>query len=62
MIKENKIPNSSIKIDGANKVQAYISFNEDDVRNNLEKMICNDLVTDIKMPIESINKWKNQFK
>ena len=33
-----------------------------DIRNNLEKMICNDLVTDIKMPIENINKWKNQFK
>ena len=33
-----------------------------DMRNNLEKMIRNDLVTDIKMPIDNINKWKNQFK
>ena len=56
-LKENKIPNSSIKIDGANKVQAYISFNEDDVRNNLEKtkkIVDDAFLTKLEIPVLSL--------
>ena len=56
-LKENKIPNSSIKIDGANKVQAYISFNEDDVRNNLEKtkkIVDDAFLTKLDIPVLSL--------
>ena len=56
-LKENKIPNSSIKIDGANKVQAYISFNEDDVRNNLEKtkkIVDDSFLTKLEIPVLSL--------
>ena len=56
-LKENKIPNSSIKIDGANKVQAYISFNEDDVRNNLEKtkkIVDDAFLTKLEIPVVSL--------
>ena len=56
-LKENKIPNSSIKIDGANKVQAYISFNEEDVRNNLEKtkkIVDDAFLTKLEIPVLSL--------
>ena len=56
-LKENKIPNSSIKIDGANKVQAYISFNEDDERNNLEKtkkIVDDAFLTKLEIPVLSL--------
>ena len=56
-LKENKIPNSSIKIDGANKVQAYISFNEEDVRNNLEKtkkIVDDAFLTKLEIPVVSL--------
>ena len=56
-LKENKIPNSSIKIDGANKVQAYISFNEDDVRHNLEKtkkIVDDAFLTKLEIPVLSL--------
>ena len=56
-LKENKIPNSSIKIDGANKVHAYISFNEDDVRNNLEKtkkIVDDAFLTKLEIPVLSL--------
>lgn len=56
-LKENKIPNSSIKIDGANKVQAYISFNEDYVRNNLEKtkkIVDDAFLTKLEIPVLSL--------
>ena len=44
------------------KIYSLTDTAQKDELNNLEKMIRNDLVTDIKMPIENINKWKNQFK
>ena len=56
-LKENNIPNSSIKIDGSNKVQAYISFNEDDVRNNLEKtkkIVDDAFLTKLEIPVLSL--------
>lgn len=56
-LNEKKIPNSTVKIDGVNKVQAYISFNENDIRNQLEntKEIVDDaFLTKLEIPVLSL--------
>lgn len=56
-LKEYKIPNSTVKIDGANKVQAYISFNEEDVRSHLEKtkkIVDDAFITKLEIPVLSL--------
>lgn len=56
-LKEYKIPNSTVKIDGANKVQAYVSFNEEDVRSHLEKtkkIVDDAFITKLEIPVLSL--------
>lgn len=56
-LKEYKIPNSTVKIDSANKVQAYVSFNEEDVRSHLEKtkkIVDDAFITKLEIPVLSL--------
>ena len=56
-LEENKIPNSTVEIDKVNKLQAYVSFKESDIRSKLEntKQIFNDaFLTKLEIPVLSI--------
>ena len=56
-LEENKIPNSTVEIDKVNKLQAYVSFKESDIRNKLEstKQIFNDaFLTKLEIPVLSL--------
>lgn len=56
-LEENKIPNSTVEIDKVNKVQAYVSFKESDIRNQLEntKQIVSDaFLTKLEIPVLSL--------
>ena len=56
-LEENKIPISTVEIDKVNKVQAYESFKESDIRNKLEstKQIFNDaFLTILEIPVLSL--------
>ena len=56
-LEENKIPNSTVEIDKVNKLQAYVSFKESDIRSKLEntKQIFNDaFLTKLEIPVLSL--------
>ena len=56
-LEENKIPNSTVEIDKVNKLQAYVSFKESDIRHKLEstKQIFNDaFLTKLEIPVLSL--------
>ncbi|MDY2735711.1 hypothetical protein [Intestinibacter sp.] len=56
-LEQNKIPNSTLKIDGINKSQTYISFKEEDMRQALPvvKNLFNDaFITKLEIPVLSL--------
>ena len=56
-LQKNNIPSSTLKIENANKVQAYVSFKEEDVRNKLEvtkKLFEDAFVTKLEIPVLSL--------
>ncbi|MGM9535680.1 MAG: SPOR domain-containing protein [Intestinibacter sp.] len=56
-LEQNKMPNSTLKIDGVNKSQTYISFKEEDMRQKLPtvKNLFNDaFVTKLEIPVLSL--------
>ena len=56
-LEENKIPNSTVEIDKVNKLQAYVSFKESDIRSKLEntKQKFNDaFLTKLEIPVLSL--------
>ncbi|MGN1033097.1 MAG: hypothetical protein ACI4PU_06505 [Intestinibacter sp.] len=56
-LEQNKMPNSTLKINGVNKIQTYISFKEDDIRNQLQtvKNLFNDaFITKLEIPVLSL--------
>ena len=56
-LNENKIPFSTVEIDGLKKIQTYASFEQDSVRNYIEevrKVFPDAFVSQIKIPVLSL--------
>lgn len=56
-LSQNKIPSSILEVDGVNKVQAYISFKEEDMRTqliNVKKLIGDAFLTKLELPVLSL--------
>lgn len=56
-LNQSNIPNSNIKIDNLNKLQAYISFDENQIRKKLPEVkgVVNDaFITELKIPVLSL--------
>lgn len=61
-LNKNKIPNSTMSIDSSNKVQAYVSFKEEDIRGKIDsvKSIFEDaFVTKLEIPTLSLEYTKD---
>ncbi|WP_455544116.1 hypothetical protein [Intestinibacter sp.] len=62
-LEEKKIPNSTVKKDGANKVQAYVSFDQDDIRNHLnetKEVVDDAFLTKLEIPVLSL-EYTNEY-
>ncbi|MCI6739015.1 MAG: hypothetical protein MR593_12960 [Intestinibacter sp.] len=56
-LEQNKMPSSTLKMDGVSKTQTYISFNEEDMRKQLPtvKNLFNDaFITKLEIPVLSL--------